>query len=329
MRVAQAAQVMPSRAEVGARVGSRDRARLRRIRPGHPPPRSARQGWPRRHLSGGGVLGLTVVSMGGPIPGGVVSKYPARVCRTACGPQPRNGAPTSMRVTSRIRTSAAPCSHEWRADDGSNSANAAHLARPDGSDLGLELREQDDVADRRRCRSAASPGGRCRCPRPPSAAARIRARGRSRRRSTSPPRRPPRLRVRPARGSAPPGPRGRSARRSRWRSRGRVMNSSKRSVTAGFASFARASGDTSVGMRDDERRLDELLLGRLPRRASAAARPTPSVGNTSLVERRQRDAQVVGLRELVQRVLRTVLVDRLGHRQPVEAAGRGRSSSPW
>ena len=84
----------------------------------------------------------------------------------------------------------------------------------------LQLREQDHVADRRAVGEQHHQRGRCRCPRPPSAAGRIRARGCSRRRSASPPRRRPPS-PSPARRSARPGPRDRSARRIRWRSRGR------------------------------------------------------------------------------------------------------------
>ena len=108
------------------------------------------------------------------------------------------------------------------------------------------LGKQNHVADAAGCRSAASPAGRCRCLRPRWAAARTRARGRSRRRRTWP------LRRRPPSASAC------SRKRSAWSSGSfssekplaisrPAMNSSKRSVTAGFASLRRASGETSVG----------------------------------------------------------------------------------
>ena len=90
-----------------------------------------------------------------------------------------------------------------------------------------------------------------------------------------------------------------------------------------------AVGDRRVGVagarqrrdvgrvRDDEGRLHQLVLGR--RLEQLQLQQPDAVGREHLdVERRQRHAQVLGLRELGQRVLRVVLVDRLGHRQPVE-----------
>ena len=58
------------------------------------------------------------------------------------------------------------------------------------------------------------------------------------------------------------------------------MKSSKRSVTAGFASFARASGETSVGcatMNVGCTSFSSVVCSK----SFSCSRPTPSVGNTS------------------------------------------------
>ena len=71
-------------------------------------------------------------------------------------------------------------------------------------------------------------------------------------------------------------------------------------------------------MRDDERRLDELFLGR--RLEEFQLKHADAVGPEYLdVERRERDTQIVGLCELVQRILRMVAMDRFRHRQAIES----------
>ena len=142
----------------------------------------------------------------------------------------------------------------------------------------------------------------------------------SRRRSTSPPRRP-RPAHPPAPGSAPPGLPDRSIPRSRWPVRVPVMNNSKRSVTDGLASFARASGDTSVRYCATMKvGCNELRLPSFPRRASAAARPTPSVRQIPpYLERRQRRREVFAPRRVrPTRYSGLYLMDRLRHRQAIE-----------
>ena len=108
-------------------------------------------------------------------------------------------------------------------------------------------------------RSAASPGGRCRCPGRRSAACRLPARGCSRRRSAW-----PRRRRRPS-------PSTWAWKRAAWSSGSfnsekplaislPPTNSSKRSVMPGSVSLSRASGDDLDRVVGDEGRLDQRVL---------------------------------------------------------------------
>ena len=71
------------------------------------------------------------------------------------------------------------------------------------------------------------------------------------------------------------------------------------------------------GVRDDERRLHQLVLGR--RLEQLELQHTNAIGFEHFdVEGRQCDAQVRGVGQLLQRILRVVAVDRFGHREPIE-----------
>ena len=184
---------------------------------------------------------------------------------------------------------------------GAGTGHVAALAWAVSRAGALQLREEDHVADRgavgeqhhQPVDADALAGGR--------AAGRTRARGCSRRRSTSPPRR------------RPPSPAPAAAKRAAWSSGSfssekplaisrPAMKSSKRSVTAGFASL-RARERRDVGrVRDDEGGLDELRLGgRLEELQLQQAQP---VGREHLdLEGAERRLEVLGLRELGERVL--------------------------
>ncbi len=134
--------------------------------------------------------------------------------------------------------------------------------------------------------------------------------------------------VRPARGSAPPDLRDRSAPKIRWRSRGPSMNSSKRSVTDGSVSLRRASGEISAGyavmntgsISRSSTRASKISACSSPERP-ARIRCLDS-SRPALARSASRDREPSPRRDPV------MPHDRLDHRQSLESACRSRCGVP-
>ena len=100
-----------------------------------------------------------------------------------------------------------------------------------------------------------------------------------------------------------------------------VMNSSKRSVIPGRVSDARASGETSSRIVDDEGRLPELAFGRLLEQRQLQ-RSEPCIGDQCFADvgtdPTQFGADVADIVERLLAVLGRVRADRLDDRHPRE-----------